>query len=483
MVDATAGRQSFGQWLRHRRRELDLTQAELSQRAGCAPITIRKIEADEMRPSKQLAELLMEQLGIPVVEQENFIRFARGGELALSVTAAVPHHNLPHPVSSFIGRQREIAEVKRLISSSRLMTLTGVGGGGKTRLALQVARDLVDTFKDGVWWVELAALTDTSLVPQTIAKVFSLRETPDQETSEILGNFLHNKQLLLVIDNCEHLISDCARLIENFLRRCANLRILATSREPLAISGETVFQVSPLSLPEPNETSLKRSSKSEAARLFVERAAAAKPGFELSTQNVAAVVRICQTLDGIPLAIELAAARVKMLTVEHIAERLDKRFDLLTTGSRTALPRQQTLRAAIDWSFELLSEKEKTLFRHLSVFASGFRREAVEAVCSEESLPAGTVFSELSCLVDRSLVEVMQTGEDERYRMLETIHRYAAERLQESGEQASLRNRHLEYFTQWAEEVEPKMRGPKQLVWWERRESTLIISAPLWNGH
>ena len=275
--------QTFGQWFRHHRRELDLTQAELSQRVGCAPITIRKIEADEMRPSKQLAELLLDQLGVSVEDRENFIRFARGGELALSVAAAVPRHNLPHPLSSFIGRQREIAEVKRLIGSSRLMTLTGVGGGGKTRLGLQVARDLVDTFTDGVWWVELAAVTDPALVPHTIAKVFSLREEPNQETGEILANFLHDKQLLIVIDNCEHLISDCARLFESLLSKCVNLRILATSREPLGISGETVYQVSPLSLPKPNETSLKRSSRSEATRLFVERAAAAKPGFEIST--------------------------------------------------------------------------------------------------------------------------------------------------------------------------------------------------------
>ena len=470
MVDATADRRSFGQWLRHRRRELDLTQVELSQRVGCVPVTIRKVEADEMRPSKQLAELLVEQLGVPVEERENFIRFARGGKLVVSVATAASRHNLPHPVSSFIGRQREIAEVKRLISSSRLMTLTGVGGGGKTRLALQVARDLVDTFKDGVWWVELAALTDELLVPQVIAKVFSLREEPNQETSEILVNFLHNKQLLLVIDNCEHLINGCAQLAESLLEKCGNLRILATSREPLAISGEMVYQVSPLSLPGPDETSLKRSSRSEAVHLFIERAAAVKTGFVLTEQNLSAVVRVCEHLDGIPLAIELAAARVKLLTVEHIAEYLDDRFKLLTSGQRTALPRQQTLQAAIDWSYELLSDQEKSLFCRLSVFAGGFELGAVERVCTDQHLEAGDVLPVLSRLVDRSLVEVVQKGVRERYRMLETIRAYATKRINESGEEGSLRGRQLEYFTEWAEEVEPKMRGPEQMSWWERME-------------
>lgn len=475
--------QSFGQWLRRRRRELDLTQEELGHRVGCAPITIRKLEADQMRPSKQLAELLMEQLGIAPEQREDFVRFARGGESTESVTAVTPKHNLPHPVSSFIGREREIVDIQGLLSTSRLVTLTGVGGCGKSRLALEVARGLVNTIEDGVWWVELAALTVDSLVPQTIARAFDLREAPNQETSETLANFLHNKQLLLVIDNCEHLINGCAQLADRLLRECSNLKILATSREPLVIGGETVYQVPPLSLPEPSETTLGRSLESEAACLFLERAEAVKPDFALTEQNATAVVQICHRLDGIPLALELAAARIRLLTVEHIAERLDDRFSLLTGGSRTALPRQQTLRATIDWSHDLLSEKTQMLFRRLSVFAGGFSLSGAEAICSDEHLVSSEIFPELSRLADRSLVEVVQKEKGERYRMLETIRLYARERLQESGEEARLRDRHLEYFTEWAEQVEPKLRGPEQMVWWDQieMEHNNIRSALNWS--
>jgi non-specific serine/threonine protein kinase len=462
--------QTFGQWLRHHRRDLDLTQVELSQRVGCAPVTIRKVEADEMRPSKQLAELLVEQLGVPVEERENFIRFARGGELVEPVVAAERRHNLPNPVSSFIGREREIQDIQGLLDRSRLVTMTGVGGSGKTRLALEVACNLVDTYQNGVWWVELAMLTANSLVPQTIAKTFSLQETPNQQTSEILENYLRNKRILLVIDNCEHLIDGCAKLGEKLLQACLHLGILATSREPLGIAGETVYQVSPLSLPDPDETSPKKLLQSEAARMFVERARAISPDFSLGEQNMTAVVQICRCLDGIPLALELAAARVRHLTVEHIAERLDKRFDLLTTGSRTALPRQQTLRAAMDWSFDLLSKKEKILFRRLSAFAGGFTLDTAVRVCAGQQLGADDVLPELSRLVDRSLVEVVQNGGLERYRMLDTIRAYAAGRLHESGEEDRLRDRHLEHFTMWTEEVEPRLRGPEQITWWDQME-------------
>jgi predicted ATPase len=296
-----------------------------------------------------------------------------------------------------------------------------------------------------------------------------LPDSPNQQTSVILANYLQGKQSLLVVDNCEHLIEECAHLIESLLSKCVNLKFMVTSREPLAIMGEMVYQVFPLSVPMLNETSIKRSLQSESVRLFVDRAREATSGFSISDQNFAAVIRVCQRLDGIPLAIELAA-RVTSLTVEHIAERLDDRFNLLTSGSRTALPRQQTLRATIEWSHDLLPERTRILFRRLSVFPGGFGREAVEAICSDENLAAIEVLKELSRLVDRSLLEVRLNGKDERYRMLETIRLFAHEQLQESGEEKRLREKHLKYFTEWAEEVEPRLRGPEQLAWWDRME-------------
>ncbi len=381
-----------------------------------------------------------------------------------------PTHNLPIQLSSFIGREREIAEVKRLLSESRLVTLTGAGGCGKTRLAIQVASDVIDSFEDGVWWVELAALADETLVPQAVAQTLGVREVPIQALSETLANHLHAKQLLLVIDNWEHLITACAQLTEHLLRACPNLKILAASREPLAIGGETVYLVSTLSLPDPNESSPTQLLQSEAVRLFVERARAVKPGFVLTKQNARAVASICQRLDGIPLAIELAAARVKLLTVEHIAARLDDRFNLLTTGSRTALPRHQTLRATIDWSYDLLPEEARLLFHRLSVFVGGFTLNAAEQICSDEPPSQRAVLDLLARLVDRSLVMVDQQYDDERYRMLETIRQYARDKLLESGESERMQDRHLDFFLQLAEAAAPQLEGADQILWLNRLE-------------
>ncbi|HLO15714.1 MAG TPA: NB-ARC domain-containing protein, partial [Anaerolineales bacterium] len=280
-------------------------------------------------------------------------------------------NNLPIQLSSFIGRGREIAEVKRRLSESRLTTLTGAGGCGKTRLALQVAADLVDSDQEGVWWIELAPLADPTLVPQTVAMVLGVREQPDQQILTSLVDYLRPKNTLLVLDNCEHLIEACARFVEALLRACANLRILATSREALNIPGESAWTVPSLSLPGVGQKHLTFTelSQYEAVQLFVDRAVAVQPGFKLTELNAQTVAQVCQRLDGIPLAIELAAARTKVLQSAEIATRLDDRFNLLTAGSRTALPRHQTLRAAIDWSYNLLSEPERALLRRLSVFA------------------------------------------------------------------------------------------------------------------
>ncbi|MBI4785855.1 MAG: AAA family ATPase, partial [Chloroflexi bacterium] len=295
-----------------------------------------------------------------------------------------PGRNLPLPLTSFIGREGEIAEVKRLLGTTRLLTLTGSGGAGKTRLALQVAAALTQQYVDGVWFVDLAPLTDPALVPQTIASVFDLHQSASAPIITILTNYLRPKNLLLVLDNCEHLILACAQVADDLLRACPSLSILATSREALGIAGEVAFRVPSLSQPS-DKSSLAELQRCEAARLFIERATAVQPQVGSTTQNAASVAQICQRLDGMPLAIELATARTRSLSVEQIAARLNDRFRLLTLGSRTAPPRHQTLRAVIDWSYGLLSSAEKILFRRLAIFAGGWTLEAAEAVCSNQS--------------------------------------------------------------------------------------------------
>lgn len=265
---------SFGKWLRHRRRELDLTQEELARQVGCAPITIRKIEADQMRPSKQLSQLLMEKLGVASDERQDLLRFARGGELVKPITVAEPRDNLPHPFSSFIGREREIAELHRLLDSSRLVTLTGAGGCGKSRLAIEVAIEMLDSFPDGIWFAAFAPLSDSTLVYPAIAASLRVREDPSRPLIETLCAYLHSKHLLLVFDNCEHLIGECAEAADTLLHACPQLHILATSREALGLVGEEQYHVPSLSLPQAAEAaSLGQLEKSEAVRLFINRAA------------------------------------------------------------------------------------------------------------------------------------------------------------------------------------------------------------------
>ena len=468
MVEA----KSFGQWLRHRRRDLDLTQEQLARQVGCAPITVRKIEADQMRPSRQLAELLMERLRIAAEEREDLVRFARGGKAAECVSVTEPRDNLPHPISSFIGREREIADILRLLGASRLVTLTGAGGCGKSRLAIEAARRMLNLYPDGIWFVGFAPLSDPTLVHRTIASALRVREDPGRPLIETLCTYLRSKHLLLLFDNCEHLIGECAHTADTLLQACSQLRILATSREALEISGEEQYYVPGLSLPRPEtDIPIEEATQSEAVRLFVSRAATVQPAFALTPVNSSLIAQICQCLDGMPLAIELAAARVKLLSVRHIAQHLDDRFSLLTGGSRTALPRHQTLRATIEWSHDLLPERTRVLFQRLSVFAGGFTPEAAQTVCSGEDLTTADVLAELSCLVDRSLVEVVPSGEEERYHLLETIRQYARERLRESGEESQVQDRYLRYFMDWVEQAEPKLRSPEQLTWWARMET------------
>jgi predicted ATPase/DNA-binding CsgD family transcriptional regulator len=375
-------------------------------------------------------------------------------------------NNLPMRLSSFIGREKELAEVRRLLKGNRLLTLTGVGGCGKTRLALAAADELMETFEDGVWLVDLAPLSDPSLVPQAVASTLGVREQPGRSLTVALSDYLASKKVLLVLDNCEHLIEACAELAESLLRSCSELSVLATSREALDVAGEVARPVPSLSLPDlrriPDIDSL---SRYESARLFLDRAEAVKPTFALTEQNAPSVARICYRLDGIPLAIELAAARTKVLSVEEISERLDDCFGLLTTGNRTALPRQRTLHATMDWSHELLPEQERILFRRLSVFVGGFTLRAAESVCTGEDLERNEVLDLLSHLVDKSLVMVRENGGQTSYRLLETVRQYGRERVEESEDEAEVKRRHAAFFVGIAEEAEWELDGPDQTLW------------------
>ncbi|MGA2820542.1 MAG: tetratricopeptide repeat protein [Anaerolineales bacterium] len=384
--------------------------------------------------------------------------------------------NLPIPLTSFIGRKREIAEARRLLTASHLVTLTGAGGSGKTRLAIQVATDLVDAFKDGVWWVDLAGLTNAELVPAAVARALGVHEVPYQPLGDALVASVGPRPLLLVLDNCEHLVAACRQVVALMLGACPNLSILTTSREALGITGEIAWLVPTLTLPDPAHPAESESwLQYEGIRLFNERAMAVNHDFALTSRNLAVVTEICRRLDGIPLAIELAAARTKVLSVEQIAERLDDRLNLLTVGSRTALPRQQTLRAAIDWSHNLLTPTERALFRRLAVFAGGFTLQAAESIWPKENPPTSPsdsppLLEVLSQLVDKSLVSAEPRGGENRYHMLDTIRHYALEKLSESGEAGGCRDRHLDFFLQLAESAEPYLTSADREVWLERLE-------------
>lgn len=390
----------------------------------------------------------------------------------------VPRQNLPTPLSSFIGRERELTDIKKLLSSHRLVTLTGAGGSGKTRLSLKVAQGLVGEFEHGIWFVELASIFDPAFVPQTVASTLNIREQPGRPLMDVIANELSARDILLVLDNCEHLISACAQFAQLSLQACPGLKILATSREVLGITGEAAWVVPPLSLPRPQpwtdpasaHDALTLYEESESVELFVTRAQALSSDFRLTAENGAWIAEICRQLDGMPLAIELAAARVRSLSVRQIAQRLDDRFHLLTTGSRTASPRQQTLYATLDWSFALLPEKEQRLLRRLSIFAGGWTLEAAEDVCADEDLPRAEILDALTRLVDKSLIVVQERHSAPRYQLLETIRQFARERLVESDEDEKMRVPHSRFYLRLAEEAEPLLFGPEQELWFERLE-------------
>ena len=379
-------------------------------------------------------------------------------------------NNLPQRLTSFVGREREKDEVIRLLARCRLLTLTGTGGSGKTRLALEVASCVAEDYPQGAWLVELSSITDPALPAQEVAALFGVREEPGTPLLDTLAAYLHSARTLLVLDNCEHLVDECAELADRLLTACPDLRILATSRQPLGLDYEVAHRVPPMSMPDAQQLPPPEELEQyEALRLFMERATAIRSDFVVGKENVAALVELAAKLDGLPLAIELAAARTRVLSVQQIVERLDERFRLLSTTSRSASPRHRSLQAVMDWSYELLSEEERTVLRTLSVFAGGFTLEAVQAVSGLEVDEFETI-DLLSRLVDRSLLNVDERGGAATFRMLETIRRYGIERLEEAGEAASVRDRLLEYYTDLAESTENELLSVSQPAWLERLE-------------
>ncbi len=474
----------FGTWLRKERRRLDLTRQALAGRAGCAEITLRRIEAGTLKPSRELAHILLEQVGIPAAELERWIDYARGLAVypdqpqvpALASAAS----NLPAYLTKFIGRARETDEVRQLVEQQRMVTLTGPGGVGKTRLAGRIAEQVLEQFPDGVWMVELASQTNPELVPQMLATVFDITTKSRISYQDLLVAFLRPRKILVILDNCEHLLQACAQLAEMLLKACPDLKILATSREALKLMGEAVYRVPSLQIPLEQET-LEGYRQFEAIQLFEERARLVQSDFNLTLENIPFVLQICRRLDGIPLAIELAAARVNIFSIEQIAAKLDESFNLLTNGSRTALPQQQTIRGSIEWSWQLLDEAELTVLRRLSVFAGGWTLEAAEEVCSSNGIEAAQVASLMARLAEKSLVSANQApGNERRYHLHDMICEFSAEKM-ESGEVEITRGQHLQYFLKFSELAEPALYGPDQLTWISRLKDELgNLRSALW---
>jgi predicted ATPase/DNA-binding CsgD family transcriptional regulator len=402
--------------------------------------------------------------------------------------------NLPVQLTSFIGRERELVEIEHLVSTSRHVTLTGAGGCGKTRLAIQVGNIVNDDFSDGVWLVDFVPLREPELVPQHVAQTLGLRPVPNQPWHELLLNFVQPKQMLLILDNCEHLIAACSLLAQQLLVATSGLNILSTSRQPLTVSGEILYQLEGLTLPSLDSATAfdpQDLEQYDAVHLFIERARAISPHFKITIENASAIIEICRRLDGIPLALELASARLNILTPQQIATRLDNRFALLTSGQLfTMMTHHQTLLAAIDWSYDLLSLEEQTLLRRLAVFEADFTLDTAESVCAGDRIIKENTIDLLSSLVDKSLVVAETIGRaDARYRLLETIREYAFQKLEESGEASRLRDRHLDFFIARAEEIAPKLQASAyQSLWlnWLDAEQNNLRAALGWSletGH
>ncbi|HET6822477.1 MAG TPA: helix-turn-helix domain-containing protein [Anaerolineales bacterium] len=466
---------TFGDLLKYLRKREELTQRDLALLVGYSDTQISRLEQNQRVPDAATLQALF----VPALHLEHepqwverlleLAKQARRGELDAPTTTVTPN-NLPASLTTFIGREKEQAEILQWISTHRLVTLTGSGGVGKTRISLQVGGQVLEEYPNGVWMAELAPLSDPELLPQTVASVFGIiTQSAITSYTQPLINFLRSKTTLLILDNCEHLLDASAHLADTLLKQCPDLKILATSREALGILGEIVYHMPSLGLPDIQQT-LETFREYESVRLFEERAQLAQPDFKLTLENASSVAQICSRLDGIPLAIELAAARVNMFSTAQIAARLDDRFSLLTGGSRTALPRQQTLRASIDWSWNLISGPERALLRRLTVFAGGWTLEAAEAVCSTEmdSRP-GEVSELMTQLVAKSLVIIdRHLGRERRFHLHETIRQYAHEKLIEAGEQENIRSQLLKYFLDLSEQAQSALLGPNQMEWSNR---------------
>ncbi len=466
----------FGTLLQQQRRAAGLSQAELAERAGLSRRGISDLERGERRkPYPATVRRLAEALRLEGSLRAALVAAAHQQTPAERTPESVPgalsadrpdrrgrsgaRATLPRPLTSFVGRELELDNLRRLLGTTRLLTLTGTGGVGKTRLAAALACALYADEETTVEFVELAPLADPQLVAQTVASELGVREQPGRPVLATLVDVFQGKELLLVLDNCEHLIQACARLGYELLSACPDLRILATSREPLGIAGETVWRVRPLSLPE-HGTPLEQVRHAAAVQLFVERARAVLPGFELSEENVRAVANVCQRLDGIPLALELAAAHAPLLSAEQIAARLGDALGLLTRGNRMAPARQQTVRATLEWSYGLLAAPEQTLFDYLAVFAGGWTLEAAEAVAGGNGIERSDVLPLLGQLVDKSLVMVEPSTDGlVRHRLLEVLRQYGLERLTARGQMPSVRDRHASFYLTLAEQTEPELFG------------------------
>lgn len=380
--------------------------------------------------------------------------------------------NIPLQLTSFFGREQETAEIKELLHTARLLTFTGPGGVGKTRLAVQVVNELRDQYRDGVWLVDLSSLRDPAFIPRAVAQVLGIREERGRPLIDSLRDYLRSRQLLLILDTCGHLIKGCAALVASLLSVATDLRLLATSREPLRIPGERIWPVAPLPVPDPRRfPEVDHLLRYDAVHLFVDRARVNHPDFTITRQNAPVVAQICSRLDGLPLAIELAAARVRMFPVTELRRRLEDSLGVLTCGQRTASARHQSLRATIDWSYDLLRPRERLVFDRLSVFAGGWTLEMAGAVIAGEGVEADAALDLIGALVDKSLVMVDPSLDTPvRYRLLETLRQYAYQRLVASQEEETIRRRHADFFLAMAEEAEQELLGPEQAEWLDRLE-------------
>ncbi|HEX9989416.1 MAG TPA: tetratricopeptide repeat protein [Chloroflexia bacterium] len=479
---------TFDAWLKQRRRALGLTRKELADRVGCSAITIVKIEAGERRPSRQIAELLADSLDIPPSERETFVEFARVGSRApRNALPPVPDgellrlaqrpNNLPAQRTTFIGRREEVTAVVSLLRrpGTRLLTLNGPPGIGKTRLSLQVSAEMLDDFANGVFFVPLAPVSDPDLVPPAIAQALGVRDSGDQPLVDTLKNYLRARQMLLVLDNFEQ-VTAAAPVVGELLSAASELKIVVTSREVLRLYGEQDFPVPPMSVPRTEEHVNGNWTQYEALQLFSERAGTAQYGFRMSGEEVRLAAQICAHLDGLPLAIELAAVRVRDLPLGEMLAKIGDKLALLAQGPVDLPPRQRTLRGAIGWSYDLLSESERTVFRHLSVFAGGCTLEAAhEAIAGQsgasDSQDADGLRATLISLVAKNLLRLEGSNEAPRYVMLETVRDYAREMLAESGEAVALEGWHVAHYLDLAEKAAPELKGTQQAAWLAKLET------------